>query len=180
MFGVIFFCAVLALAKGQSTPVEQCNTGYGDPPINAYLEGCTTMPCRVPLGENAVIDVVFESPRTIRSMKTVARASLGPIAFNYTLGENEVTCNNLENTYCPLQKGEIVQYTLRMFIEPVFPTIGVQVDFLVEDEDQIPLWCIRIRIQVVDSQVKRISNSSTPPASNSLLLKYLNATKLIN
>ncbi|XP_045494175.1 NPC intracellular cholesterol transporter 2-like [Colias croceus] len=136
------------------------------------------MPCRVQLGEDAVINVVFESPRTIRSMKTVARASLGPLTINYTLGENEVTCNHLENTYCPLQKGEIVQYTLRMFIEPVFPTITVSVDFLVEDEDRIPLWCIRIRIQVVNSQVKRISNSSTPPASNSLILKYLNATNV--
>ncbi|XP_038223204.1 uncharacterized protein LOC119840588 [Zerene cesonia] len=130
------------------------------------------MPCDVVQGEDAIIHVVFEAPHTIRSMKTVARVTFG-LNFNYTLGENEVTCNHLQNTYCPLQKGEIVQYTLRMFIEPFFPTIAVSVDFLVEDSDRIPIWCARIRIQVVNPQQKRIlSDYSNRPSLNRFLLKH--------
>ncbi|CAG9574760.1 unnamed protein product [Danaus chrysippus] len=80
-------------------------------------------------------------------MKTRAVALMA-IPINYPLGPNEVTCNFLNNSYCPILEGEIVEYSLKMFIEPWFPTIPVTIEFRVEDKNAVSVWCIRLPIVV--------------------------------
>lgn len=64
----------------------------------------------------------FVSARKMTSMSTHALAFvvIGPIitpGIPYDLAEYSVTCNFLDNTYCPLMETEVVQYTLRMYID---------------------------------------------------------------
>ncbi|CAG4917629.1 unnamed protein product [Colias eurytheme] len=150
MFGFLFFVPLIAYVAGQTTQVERCPPGDGDLPINIYLEGCTTMPCTLRREEDAIINVVFKAPRTIRSMKTFARVPFFNIP-SYPLGENAATCNHLQNTYCPLQKEEVVQYQLRMYIENYFITFfPVSVDFFVKDSAKnSTIWCATVRILTV-------------------------------
>ncbi|CAK1545992.1 unnamed protein product [Leptosia nina] len=119
--------------------------GLGELPIHIYIEGCINPPCRVIQGEDVVINVVFKAPYTIRSMRTKAVALS---IIDYPLGENGRTCNFLSNTYCPILKDEIVQYTLRMHIERIFPTVAVDINFSVVDQDEKPIWCINTVVQV--------------------------------
>ncbi|CAG4917610.1 unnamed protein product [Colias eurytheme] len=180
MFGALYFVLGLAYVTGQTTQVDRCPPGDTDPPINLFIEGCTTMPCSVVRGEDAIINVIFEAPYTIRSMKTVARLPTFNIP-SFPLDENEVTCNHLENTYCPLQKGEIVQYQLRMYIEQIFVTIfPVTVDFFVEDSAQKQIWCARVRIQTTANslQMETSADNSNRDVLERLLLKYNNSTNL--
>ena len=53
----------------------------------------------------------------ITRMTTVAYAYLTIFPFQYNLNERAETCNFLDNTYCPVLEGEVIQYTLRMPIE---------------------------------------------------------------
>ncbi|OWR52407.1 ecdysteroid-regulated protein [Danaus plexippus plexippus] len=132
-------------------PIVRGQASNGSLPINAYVVGCTEPPCSLPQNQDVVIRVVFKAPRILHDMKTKVVAFLG-IAVNYPLGQNEVTCNFLTNADCPVLEGEIVEYSLRMFIEPFFPTVPVTIEFRVEDSDAVPVWCIRLPIVIVRPQ----------------------------
>ncbi|CAH2052790.1 unnamed protein product, partial [Iphiclides podalirius] len=165
---VVFLCAVATIAATPSTGVVQCTANPGDLPLNTYVDGCVTPPCQLPQLQDAVINLVFKSPRVMHSMTTLATAymSLGfiTIPVPYDLGKNAVTCNFLTNTYCPVLKDEVVTYTLRMYIESFFPVgTSVTIEFRVVDEDQRPILCIRMPITIVSplSESPNINANST-------------------
>ncbi|XP_045453919.1 NPC intracellular cholesterol transporter 2-like [Melitaea cinxia] len=154
MFRIILLCTLFVIVRSQVTSVNQCIVTPAELPIHQYVQGCTTPPCLLPQGENVVIDVVFRAPHTIRRMRTLAKALItifgATTEIDYPLGNNEITCNFLTNTYCPVLPGEVVQYTLRMFIETFFPpNFPVVVEFRVEDDNSDTIWCIRVPISVV-------------------------------
>ncbi|CAH1641068.1 unnamed protein product [Spodoptera littoralis] len=148
---VAYVCALLALAHGQTTNVQSCSGVNALLPINAHIEGCLEPPCVFPQGTYAVINVIFRAPRNIQTMTTVATAHIG-IPFPYPLGDAAQTCNYLTNSYCPLVEGEVVQYTLHMFIESSFPAgTSLPVEFRVNEGGFLgtPIWCIRVPLTIV-------------------------------
>ncbi|XP_050353425.1 uncharacterized protein LOC126775490 [Nymphalis io] len=169
MLRTIVLCALVAFVRGQTTVVDKCIINEGDLPIHQYVEGCTTPPCLLPQLQDVVINVVFRASRTIRSMRTLATASVNfgvNIDIQYDLGANAVTCNFLTNTYCPVIKDEVIQYTLKMYIEPLF-FVGTSatVEFRVVGDNSEPLWCLRLAIRIVDaieqSYEKRMNTTQT-------------------
>ncbi|XP_026740550.1 uncharacterized protein LOC113502971 [Trichoplusia ni] len=159
-FGILF-CAVVALAKGQTTQVNQCTQNGGELPINTYIAGCDQPPCSLPQLEDAVVNIIFKAPYTMQSMRTLATAYLGgPFGLPYPLGTNAETCNFLTNTYCPVMGGEVVQYVLRMYIQPSFP-VGIQpeIEFRIVDDANRPIVCIRVPLRIAEPN-SRIADKS--------------------
>ncbi|KPI99082.1 hypothetical protein RR46_10400 [Papilio xuthus] len=170
---VVFLCVAAAAVTAQTTSVTQCSRNPGELPLNAHVEGCLTPPCLLPQLQDAVINVVFHTPRVLRSMTTRATAllQLGAITLpvEYNLAENADTCRFLTNTYCPLLAGEVVSYTLRMFIEPFFPVgTSLNIEFRVVDDSEEPVWCIRMPIQIVAPLVARSAPAITPTSNSTL------------
>ncbi|XP_072934711.1 uncharacterized protein [Epargyreus clarus] len=162
---VVLLCAV-SLVLGQTTQVSQCTNHGGELPMNTYIEGCAVPPCLLPQLEDAVISMIFRAPRLLRSMRTLATAYLNmgliTVPIPYNLGENAITCNFLTNTYCPVLAGEVVQYTLRMFIESTFPVgTAANIEFRVVDESNLPLLCIHLAIRVEPPLRNRSISNST-------------------
>uniref|UniRef100_A0A2A4JDD2 MD-2-related lipid-recognition domain-containing protein n=1 Tax=Heliothis virescens TaxID=7102 RepID=A0A2A4JDD2_HELVI len=86
-------------------------------------------------------------------MTTLATAYLttilGTVPIPYGLGENAVTCNFLTNTYCPVVGGEVIQYTLNMYIESFFPVdTQAAIEFRIVDDSNSPVMCIRVPIRI--------------------------------
>ncbi|KAJ8712844.1 hypothetical protein PYW08_008148 [Mythimna loreyi] len=146
---VLLVCAVLALGDAQITQVSQCSNNIGPLPILTVVEGCRTPPCELPQGQDAVISMLFQAPRVIHNMRTVAMAFLSIIPFPYDLGNLSETCNFLVNTYCPVQEGELILYTLRLPIEEFLP-VGTQlpVEFRILDDDRVAVTCARVVIRI--------------------------------
>ncbi|CAH2093533.1 unnamed protein product [Euphydryas editha] len=160
MFRIVVLCTLFVIVHSQVTSVSQCVVNPADLPIHQYVHGCLTPPCLLPQGQDIVVDVVFRAPHTIRRMRTLAKALItifgSTTEINYPLGNNEVTCNFLTNTYCPVLAGEVVQYTLKMFIETWFPAdFPVTVEFRVVDDKEDAIWCIRVPISVIASTAAR-------------------------
>ncbi|XP_014361191.2 uncharacterized protein LOC106713008 [Papilio machaon] len=171
---VVLLCAAAAAVTAQTTTVTQCTRNPGELPVNAHVEGCLTPPCLLPQLQDAVINVVFRAPRVLRSMTTKATAllQLGAITLpvEYNLAENADTCRFLTNTYCPLLAGELVSYTLRMYIEPFFPVgTALNIEFRVVDDSDGPVWCIRLPIQIVAPVAARSAPATAPATSNSTI-----------
>ncbi|XP_028172339.1 uncharacterized protein LOC114361489 [Ostrinia furnacalis] len=155
--GLIFLAFTVAV-QGQTTDVETCQLiTDAELPINAYIEGCTTPPCLLPQLQDAVINIVFQAPRTMTSMRTLAaaivhRRIISMPAITYPLGDNALTCNFLTNSFCPVLAGEVLQYTLKMFIESSF-LVGTRatIEFKVVDEADQSVICIRVPITITPS-----------------------------
>uniref|UniRef100_A0A2H1V6B0 SFRICE_033808 n=1 Tax=Spodoptera frugiperda TaxID=7108 RepID=A0A2H1V6B0_SPOFR len=118
-------------------------------PIHAYIEGCVEPPCVFQPGTYVVVNVVFRAPRRIQSMTTHATTVfLWPSPF--ILGEAAHTCNYLTNSQCPLDKGEVVQYTLHMFIETfILGSTQVPAEFRVTEgpgATDPTLWCFSVPV----------------------------------
>ncbi|CAD0250237.1 unnamed protein product [Spodoptera exigua] len=155
---VAYVCALLALAHGQTTNVNQCTFHSGPLPIHTYIEGCVTPPCVFPQVQDAVVNIKFRAPRAVQSMTTHATAFLSIIPIFYPLGEAAQTCNYLTNSSCPLEEGEEVQYSLNMFIEPAFPAgTSLPIEFRIVDDNNNNLVCIRVPIRIA------------PPVSSNML-----------
>ncbi|XP_013184119.1 uncharacterized protein LOC106129951 [Amyelois transitella] len=151
LYLVVLFCGLFAVSRGQSTEVSACTSNIGSLPLNTYIEGCITPPCSLPQLEDAVLHIVFRAPRTMRSMRTLATAYLfGIVPYNYDLGENAITCNFLNNSYCPVLEGEVLQYTLKMTVESFMPVgTAAPIEFRVVGEtNNDAVFCIRVPIVV--------------------------------
>ncbi|XP_061705943.1 uncharacterized protein LOC133516916 [Cydia pomonella] len=155
MLFLVVFGALAAFVSGQTTQVNQCTQNRGDVPINTYIAGCEVPPCGLPQLEDAVIKIVFRAPRTMHSMTTLATAYLpGPfgieVPISHNLQDKAVTCNFLENSYCPVLEGEVLQYTLLMYIESTFVAgISPTIEFRITDENNEPFVCIRVPIVIL-------------------------------
>ncbi|XP_038216069.1 uncharacterized protein LOC119835387 [Zerene cesonia] len=97
--------------------------------------------------------MTFNAPRNINSMRTLATAFLGNVAVPYPLGNNEVTCNFITNTRCPVNRGQQIRYTLRMFIERSFPVgTSTTVEFRIVDQQNSAVVCVRVPIRITASR----------------------------
>ncbi|VVC90462.1 unnamed protein product [Leptidea sinapis] len=149
MLRVLVILCVAAFVKSQSTNISPCDAGAGNLPINVYIEGCIDPPCQAQRGTNATMHVVFRAPTTTRSMTTYIIPRLFGEEIDYPLGEQAITCNFLENTYCPVMKDEIVKYKFSFFIQLVFPPISLPLDLKVVDQLGNPVFCFRVTVQVL-------------------------------
>ncbi|XP_047525806.1 uncharacterized protein LOC125063421 [Pieris napi] len=158
MFRLFVIACVFIFVNGQpTTNVNQCRQNDGGLPLHIYIDGCIDPPCLVVTGGDVVVNVIFKVPRTTRRMTTRALVfGLRP----YDLEEYAITCNFLQNTYCPVYRDEVVEYTLRMHVESWFPAVPyVPIMFQVIDERQAPIWCINTAIEVIKPS-KTINNET--------------------
>ncbi|XP_073948048.1 NPC intracellular cholesterol transporter 2 homolog a-like isoform X2 [Choristoneura fumiferana] len=162
---VVIFGALVVAAWGQTTQVNQCTVYQGELPLNTFIAGCDTLPCRLPQLEDVVINIIFRAPRAMSSMKTLATAYLSliglPVPIPYDLGDNAYTCNFLDNSYCPVVEGEILVYTLYMYIESTFPVgISPTIEFRIVDQDGGAIVCIRVPITITAPKALTARNST--------------------
>ncbi|GBP92350.1 hypothetical protein EVAR_65140_1 [Eumeta japonica] len=155
---LVLLVAFAVAVHADTTSVQTCTSNPGDLPLNTYIVGCVTPPCELPQLQDAVINIIFRADRVLNNMRTLATAYLSvgivTIPINYDLQENAITCHFLTNTYCPVLEGEVVQYTLNMFIMEIFPVgTSVTVEFRVVDEAGQPVLCIRMPITVTPPAV---------------------------
>ncbi|XP_063636388.1 uncharacterized protein LOC134806896 [Cydia splendana] len=172
MLFLVVFAALAPFASGQTTQVSQCTHNSGDLPINTYIAGCEAPPCGLPQLEDAVVNIIFRAPRTIHSMTTLATAYLpGLLGFEvpipYNLQEKAVTCNYLENSYCPVLEGEILQYTLLMYIESTFVAgISPTIEFRITDDNNVPFVCVRVPLVILQPNSRLAASNTTRMDNN--------------
>ncbi|XP_037974647.2 uncharacterized protein LOC119693864 [Plutella xylostella] len=137
-----------------STAVSRCTESSGAAlPLHVLVAGCAAPPCRLPQLQHAELDIVFQAPRYVETMETVATAYFLGQSTEYPLGPDAATCAGLLNSYCPVLRGEVLRYKLRLFIER-FMFVGVRADieFKVREAGGEDLFCFRTGIQVVRPQ----------------------------
>ncbi|XP_069356705.1 uncharacterized protein [Maniola hyperantus] len=156
---IVVFCVFLVIVQGwaQTTTVNRCIHSGGQPPLNAFVHGCTKPPCQLPQLGDLIVDVTFAAPRKLSQMTTALTASVnvGGIEFNVPVNLREIasTCNFLTlPATCPIQGGEITHYRFKWHIEQFFPVgtvANIELRVLDNESNNEVLWCIRFPVRIL-------------------------------
>ncbi|XP_030032755.1 uncharacterized protein LOC115449164 [Manduca sexta] len=154
-----FFCEVNSQSR---THVSKCTRNYGELPLNVIIENCDQQPCKIRQNSTAKVHVEFIAPHYIQSMTTFATAYVTFFGFpkSIDLGDYKNTCNYLENSQCPIYAGEFVHLNMGIHVEAGAPEgLTLPVELFMVDQDNKPLGCIRVQIEIVKSNKElKLSN----------------------
>ncbi|KAI1727876.1 ML domain-containing protein [Ditylenchus destructor] len=108
------------------------------------------------------IRIGFKPDRTVNDLKTMVFANLGDASGALTKFhlENDQTCQG-NNITCPLEAGKTYYYSQSVHILPEYPTIDVQVNWLLTDT----------------STNNKDSESSNVPTDRDVCIKFLATVK---
>ncbi|XP_011305854.1 protein NPC2 homolog [Fopius arisanus] len=140
------FCVVGSL---QDTPFTKCKAG-GPAPEALRVKGCNTTPCRFVKGKDVEAEWDFNVVADAEALKPVVKAKALGITVDYPLPEQDA-CKSLVNGECPLEKGELVSYGLRMPILKAYPKVDLHLTFFLVDPQKNVHVCFEIDAKVVDN-----------------------------
>ncbi|XP_048482565.1 NPC intracellular cholesterol transporter 2 isoform X2 [Plutella xylostella] len=108
-----------------STAVSRCTaSSLAGLPLRVLVAGCAAPPCRLPQLQHAEIDIAFRAPRDLESMETLASVALLGQPIPFPLGAAGATCAGLQGAACPVRRGELLRYRLRIYVEQYLPVVG--------------------------------------------------------
>ncbi|KAG4074456.1 hypothetical protein HA402_015745 [Bradysia odoriphaga] len=139
---------VPAFVYGQGTNVRTC-TGYRPPPHEVRVRGCTSMPCTVRRGTEAIMDLEFTTPVSSNTLRPVVFASVLGATIEYPLPDHlQNACNHIRPNGCPLAAGTTTSYNFVFAVNPLYPpvTVGVEVNLL--NQDNVAVTCFIVDIAV--------------------------------
>ncbi|KZC06503.1 Epididymal secretory protein E1 [Dufourea novaeangliae] len=126
---------------------QPCATG--PIPKNVNIIGCNTLPCNFKRGSFAEAAIAFTVADNTKTLRPVVDVQLGNTNIKYPLPEQNA-CKNLVDGQCPLDKGEVVTYKLKMPIEKIYPKISLTIQLTLVGDHDTPHVCLRIPAMVVD------------------------------
>lgn len=114
------------------------------------VEGCTTAPCDILQGFDAIMQIDFRAPAAANTLRPVVMATALGVTIEYPLDISyQNACNHLiEGSSCPLAANEDSTYKFVFRIETYFPPIAVAVELSLIDHDDNHVFCSVIDIHV--------------------------------
>ncbi|KAJ8957536.1 hypothetical protein NQ318_020575 [Aromia moschata] len=146
----------MVIVRAPLLPTEYASTsgeGHLAPQVKFYAGTnatlCIDQPCVVVAGKDIAMDIVFQAPKYLDSIKPNIVATAAGISLDYPLFQDDA-CVGITNTYCPIVENETVEYSYTMHLLDVFPEITVSLEFtLVDKNDSSDIICFVVDIQVV-------------------------------
>lgn len=174
MFKFILIAALVP-AMALSTNVGNCD---GKPSPNAVrVDGCSTMPCDIVRGQDAIMNMDFTvggnylilhilitRPKVNNLFPNLDNpiSSLRPEIIAYALGQtvpyplsdelNNV-CANLGTSQCPLDPTEEATWKFVFFVGMEYPKVDLVLEVNLLDQSDNIVSCFKLEGQVVDPQI---------------------------
>ncbi|XP_031825466.1 NPC intracellular cholesterol transporter 2 [Nomia melanderi] len=143
----VYLVAAFLIADSFQSEFLTCS---GQPaPKNVNIVGCNKLPCDLKRGTFADAAIDFTVLASTKTLRPVVDVQIGNAHSPYPLPEQNA-CKSLANGECPLDKGEVVTYKLKMPIEKIYPKIFLTIQLSLVDEHNNPQVCLKIPGQVVD------------------------------
>ncbi|KOC59746.1 Epididymal secretory protein E1 [Habropoda laboriosa] len=118
-------------------------------PNSVEILGCKTLPCNLKRGTIVEGSIVFTASASTKTLRPDVDVQLGNMHVKYPFPEQNA-CKGLVSGSCPLEKGEVSTYFMRMPIERAYPKIGLTIQFALVDEHNNYQMCFKIPAKVVD------------------------------
>lgn len=118
---------------------------------NVQVSGCggTDPECKIKKGTNATFTVDFTSTdKTVTSAKAVVHGVLAGVPIPFPIS-NPDGCKNCGLT-CPLKASTKYSYHDDIFVKPIYPLVDVTVKWELQDQSGADLWCVYVKVAIVD------------------------------
>ncbi|XP_015120673.1 NPC intracellular cholesterol transporter 2 [Diachasma alloeum] len=142
---IVGFCVAASL---QDTPFTKCKSG-GPAPEGLRVKGCDKTPCKFAKGTNVEAEWDFNVVADTDDLKPIVKARALGITVNYPLPEQDA-CKSLTNGECPLEKGELISYGLKMPILKAYPNVDLHLTFSLVDQKENVHVCFELDARVVN------------------------------
>ncbi|EFN66585.1 Epididymal secretory protein E1 [Camponotus floridanus] len=151
MKAFIFACIISAFcAVSQSTPYNLCDNG--PPPVKLRVEGCDSSPCYIYKGTNLTAQWDFTADADAQSLAPQVIVYFMGTTVNYPYPEKNA-CNSLVNSKCPLKKNSKATYNLEMPISKAYPSLALNIQFALIDENKNIQVCFSLDCEVTDKKI---------------------------
>ncbi|XP_070172290.1 NPC intracellular cholesterol transporter 2 [Polyergus mexicanus] len=150
MKAFVFACIVAAFcvaASLQSTPHYPCDDG--PLPLELRIEGCDGSPCIIYKGTNLTAQWDFVANADAKSLVPRVMVSIMGATVPYPYPEQDA-CKSLINGECPLKKDAEVTYNLEMPISKKYPTVTINIEFSLVDENKNVQVCFNMDVKVTN------------------------------
>lgn len=164
-----------ALVLGQATSVRECKshrktfstilrlrckllkitlffigTDERQAPVEVRVEGCTTAPCNIFQGFDAIMQIDFRAPALANTLRPVVMATALGVTIEYPLDPSfNDACNHLiGGSFCPLAANEDATYNFVFHVASYYPPIAVAVELSLIDHAGNHVFCSVIDIHV--------------------------------
>jgi len=84
-----------------------------------------------------------------KSLKPRVRVTFLGTTIDYHYPEQDA-CKSLTNGRCPLSEGDAATYSLKMPISEVYPSLALNIEFSLVDENKNVQVCFKLDAQVTD------------------------------
>nr|XP_033337163.1 NPC intracellular cholesterol transporter 2 homolog a-like [Megalopta genalis] len=143
----VLVIAAFCIADSMQSPHELCANGPA--PKNVNIVGCSKLPCDLKRGSNVEAAIDFAVLANTKTLRPEVDVQIGNGHVKYPLPEQNA-CKSLVGAECPLDKGEVVTYKLKMPVEKIYPKIALIIQLSLIDEHGDVQVCLRIPAKVVD------------------------------
>ncbi|XP_035736657.1 NPC intracellular cholesterol transporter 2 homolog a-like [Vespa mandarinia] len=147
-----FVYILLAFYIGSSVQTEyrKCEGGLPEP-SNLKIEGCDKLPCLFVKGTDLKAQWDFVVTADTATLKPQVKLTVLGITTDFEYPHPDA-CEDLINSECPLEKGELVTYALTMSILKSYPNIRLEVEFSLLDENKNAQVCFIIEGKIKPNQ----------------------------
>ncbi|XP_047366452.1 NPC intracellular cholesterol transporter 2-like [Vespa velutina] len=147
-----FVYILLAFYIGSSVQTEyrKCEGGLPEP-NELRIKGCDKLPCSFVKGTDLKAQWDFTVTADTAVLKPQVKVTVLGITTEYEYPRPD-GCKDLINGECPLEKGELVTYTLSMPILKIYPNIRLDIEFSLLDENKNSQVCFVIEGKVKSNQ----------------------------
>jgi len=137
---------LIALVCGLScaTNFDDCGSTASD--VSFYVASCDSPPCIVKLGESFPIWISFTPSEEVDEVTAQTYAIINGIPAPWP-GFDHDGCNYMTGEQCPLQAGVNATWNYPVYVDPSYPTITVDAQFMLKN-GQEKLACCRIPVTI--------------------------------
>jgi len=141
---------LLAIASSVlATEVRKCESGPS--PTKVEITGCDQPPCKLIKGQSTELNVQFTSTKSTKILKPKVTTKALGLTIPYQLpGDQADACNHLFGSQCPIDENEDINYQLTMPILKIYPSVNLEIQLEMLDEDNSSQFCFIADCQVVN------------------------------
>lgn len=138
------FCVATSL---QNTPHYLCDNG--PPPLELRIDGCNSSPCTLLKGTTLIAQWDFAANKDAKSLAPHVVVTLFGNKITYPYPEKDA-CKSLTNGKCPLKTNATATYNLEMAIAKSLPSINLNIEFALVDENNNVQVCFNVDVKVTN------------------------------
>ncbi|XP_053685938.1 NPC intracellular cholesterol transporter 2-like [Sabethes cyaneus] len=152
MFWKFLAITLLPLALASAGDVVQTRACSNNRPVprEVRVDNCPTLPCELPRGTDANMEMDFQAPFDAATLTTrIMATALGVTAPFELPADRARACDWLIGSRCPVSQGEDVTYNLQMPVLRIYPRIGLIIEVSLVDEAERTHACFELDARVV-------------------------------